>query len=108
MAVGRKGHRFTQALLATAAAAVILPVIAGSSTGNVPVDITLAMPGAGGPAETCISQSLSDETGALVRVTCPGGVFVSISPQPGARFIGTHGGAYSYYFGTAFGAANRS
>ncbi|SRR5258706_2876946 len=108
MVVGRKGHRITQALLAAAAAAAILPVIAGSSTGNVPVDITLAMPGAGGPAGTCISQSLSDETGAVVRVTCLGGVFVSISPQPGGRFVDTHGGAYSYHFGTAFGAANRS
>jgi hypothetical protein len=98
----------TQALLGTAAAAAILPVVAGSSSGNVVVDISLAMPGAQGQAGTCVSQTLSEETGAVVRVTCQDGVFVSITPAPGARFVGTHGGAYSYYFGPAFSNATRS
>jgi hypothetical protein len=93
------------ALLGMAAASGSLPAAAGSSSGAVPVAITLTMPGyvgppqAAGPTGTCVSESLSEETGAIVRVTCPGGVFVSIGPRPGGRFVGTHGGAYSYWFG---------
>jgi hypothetical protein len=102
------------ALLGVAAALASFPAGAGSISASVPVMITLSVPGApgvaptGGGTGTCVSQSLSEDTGALVRVTCPGGVFVSISPQPGARFVDTHGGAYSYYFGTSFGAINRA
>ena len=110
-----------RALLGVAAAAASFSASAGAISASVPVTITLTVPGApvdpGGGAPgadptggtgTCISQSLSEDTGALVRVTCPGGVFVNISPQPGARFVDTHGGAYSYYFGTSFGAVNRA
>jgi len=102
------------ALLGIAAATGSLPAAAGSSSGAVPVAITLTLPGYVGPpptvspTETCVSESLSEETGAVVRVTCPGGVFVSIGPRPGGRFVGTHGGAYSYYFGGTFGAMNRA
>lgn len=103
-------QRMTQALLGAAAAVVILPVLAGSSTGTVGVDIRLTVPGGGGPAPagSCISQTLSEQNGAIVRVSCQDGVFVSISPVPGGRFLATHGGAYSYYFGPGFGASNRS
>jgi hypothetical protein len=102
------------ALLGFAVAFGSLPAVAGSASGPVPVAITLSMPGYVGPppmvspSGTCVSQSLSDETGAVVRVTCPGGVFVSIGPRPGGRFVGSHGGAYSYYFGGSFGAINRA
>src|SRR5258706_12631321 len=85
MAVGRKGHRFTQALLAAAAAAAILPVIAGSSTGNVPVDITLAMPGAGGPAGAFHTQNPGGGDrggGAADRL---GGGVLRYSPAPPGR-----------------------
>jgi hypothetical protein len=102
------------ALLGIAAVTASVPAAAGSSSGAVPVTITVTMPGyvgpppMVGPTGTCVSESLSEETGAVVRVTCPGGVFVSISPRPGGRFVGTHGGAYSYYFGGSFGAVNRA
>src|SRR3954471_10126162 len=102
------------ALLWIVAATGSLPASAGSASGAVPVAITLTVPGYVGPPEvagptgTCVSESLSEEPGAVVRVTCPGGLFVSISPRPGGRFVDTHGGAYTYYFGGSFGAANRA
>ena len=101
------------ALLGIAAASGSLPAAAGSAGGAVPVAITLSLPGYVGPPPrvstgTCVSESLSEETGAVVRVTCPGDVFVSIGPRPGGRFVGSHGGAYSYYFGGSFGAINRA
>ncbi|NJS35282.1 MAG: hypothetical protein HC765_00765 [Brachymonas sp.] len=45
------------------------------------------------PRGICISSSLSQVTNAIVRVTCQGNQFVSIEPQPGRPFVGTHGGA---------------
>lgn len=44
----------------------------------------------------CISESLSQATGALVTVVCSNGQFVSISPRPGRPFAGTHGGAHRF------------
>ena len=44
----------------------------------------------------CISQSLSEQTNAVVRVLCGTSQFVSISPSPSRRFLGTHGGAFNY------------
>lgn len=78
---------------------------AGAGAGTFRVDITLANPGSPAPPATgiCTSQSLSDQTGALVQVVCSTGQFVSISPQPGAPFAGTHGGAFNYYFSPASG-----
>jgi hypothetical protein len=49
----------------------------------------------------CVSQSLSQSTGALVQVTCSTGQFVSIGPRPGAPFAGVHGGAFTYYLAPA-------
>jgi hypothetical protein len=101
------------ALLGFPAAFGSMQAIAGSASGAIPVAITLSMPGYVGPPPmvsptgTCVSETLSEETGAVVRVTCPGGVFVSIGPRPGGRFVGSHGGAYSYYFG-GFGGMNRA
>jgi hypothetical protein len=60
------------------------------------------------PSGVCTSDTLSERTGAIVRVVCATGQFVSIGPRPGGRFIGTHGGAYTYYFGPAFGALYRA
>jgi len=56
----------------------------------------------------CTSNTLSERTGAIVRVVCGTGQFVSIGPRPGGRFIGTHGGAYTYFFGPSFGALHRA
>ena len=44
----------------------------------------------------------------MVRVVCATGQFVSIGPRSGGRFIGTQGGAYTYFFGPSFGAIQRS
>lgn len=49
----------------------------------------------------CISQTLSLQTNALVRVVCGNGQFVSISTNPNARFLGTHGGAFRYAFSSS-------
>ena len=47
----------------------------------------------------CTSQTLSQATNAIVTVVCSSSQFVSIEPQPGKPFLGTHGGAFRYYFG---------
>ena len=60
------------------------------------------------PSGVCTSDTLSERTGAEVRVVCATGQFVSIGPRPGGRFISTHGGAYTYSFGPSFGAIQRS
>lgn len=44
----------------------------------------------------CISSSLSQQTNALVRVTCQGNEFVNIEARPGQAFVGTHGGAHRF------------
>ena len=48
------------------------------------------------PTGICISSSLSQQTNAIVRVTCQGNQFVSIEARPGQAFVGTHGGAYRF------------
>lgn len=45
----------------------------------------------------CVSQSLSDDTHAEVRVVCQTGQFVAIEPAPGKPFVGTHGSAYRFH-----------
>ena len=105
-----------------AALAASTPAAAGSASRSFGVNIVLTQPGFGGPGATatsvpndntntsgiCISDSLSQQTGALVRVVCANGQFVSIGPRPGQRFFGTHGGAYGYYFGPSYGAIHRT
>lgn len=102
------------------ALAASTPAPAGTASRTFGVNILLTQPGFGGPgvtatsvpdgnaSGTCISDSLSQQTGALVRVVCANGHFVSISPRPGQRFFGTHGGAYNYYFGPSYGAIHRT
>lgn len=99
------------------------PVVAGTAGANFGVAITLSNPSAvplptgsatatgspaGSPSGICISQSLSQTTGAVVQVVCRTGQFVSIAPRPGQRVFGTHGGAYGYYFGPSYGAIHRT
>jgi hypothetical protein len=97
------------------------PAAAGSLGANFGVAVTLnnpsgtaslpsaaALPAVGNSSGICFSDSLSQQTGALVRVVCANGQFVSISPRPGQRFFGTHGGAYGYYFGPSYGAIHRT
>jgi hypothetical protein len=101
-----------KAALGFAALAAASACFAGSTSGVFGVNISLSTgasgsssPGANGSG-VCISQTLSEENRAVVRVTCNPGYFVSISPIPGARFSGSHGGAYSFYFGSSYRSVN--
>lgn len=103
------------AVLVAAAAAATLSFAAGTVSGSFNVGIRLVPPGAGVPGAQpaadsgiCRSETLSERTGALVRVVCESGQFVSISPRPGRRFFGTHGGAFTFSFGPFFGSAQHS
>lgn len=49
------------------------------------------------PAGICISTSLSQQTHAIVKVTCSGEHFVSIEPRAGSQFLGVHGGAWRFH-----------
>lgn len=86
--------------------------VAGTSAGLFSVSITLNNPGfmvpsMPGPSEgvptlrseVCISETLSQQTQALVRVACGTGQFVSIAPWPGKPFLGAHGGTFRYSMG---------
>lgn len=95
-----------------------VPALAGTDSGFLSVNITLNKPGAvaapsssaaagirqsaGGWTPTCISETLSEQSNALVRVVCGSEQFVNITPLPGKVFLGTHGGALRYYFGSGF------
>jgi len=81
---------------------------AGTSTGQLSVNITLTGTNTGAAGSrgvntaaqsvpgVCISETLSERTNALVRVVCGTGQFVSITANPNARFLGTHGGAFRF------------
>ena len=96
---------------------------AGNDAGLLTVSISLSKPGfvvppgTGGsaagviqPAASCVSESLSAQNNALVRVVCATGQFVSIEPAPGKPFLGTHGGAFRFNMGagtvTSLGSYN--
>jgi hypothetical protein len=100
--------RSSRLALALAALAFSFNCAAGTSAGAFSVNISLSNPGAPStpgtpPGTVCVSQTLSDLTGALVQVLCSTGQFVSIGPRPGAAFI-AHGGAYSYYLSVGTGS----
>lgn len=97
-----------RAALCFAALIAASSCIAGAGSSDVSVNITLAT-GTVAPPEAsgvCVSQTLSEQNGAVVRVVCESGQFVSISPLPGGRFVGSHGGAYSFHFGSSYRAVN--
>ena len=95
-------------LIALALGALAAPSGAATVGGTFDVSISLTAPGTPPPpgggatptgsADFCVSQSLSDATGAIVRVVCKSGQFVSIEPRPGSPFLGVHGGAFRHYF----------
>jgi hypothetical protein len=103
-------HRIAAAI---AFAAIAAPCVAGSVGSAHNVRVTLVTPGLPpppvvtppGPASStgdlCVSQALSSATGAMVRVVCRSGQFVSIEPGPGTAFLGVHGGTFRYYFANA-------
>lgn len=91
------------------ASAVAEFCLAGTSAGLFSVSITLNKPGGvtvtpaaqasrSVASGVCISQTLSEQTNALVQIVCATEQFVSIAPVPGKRFLGTHGGAFRYNF----------
>lgn len=81
---------------------------AATSAGQFSVNITVngnnTVPGASSGVNTaaqsapgvCISQTLSEQTNAVVRVVCATGQFVSIAANPNARYLGTNGGAFRF------------
>lgn len=72
---------------------------AGQASSSFNVQIALNQPGSGSQAGICVSQTLSEQTNALVKVVCSSGQFVSIVPRPGKPFLGLHGGAFRYTYG---------
>ena len=97
-----------KAALGLACLCAVFTCVAGNDSASFNVKITLHRPGgsSSNAPGVCTSQSLSMENGAHVRVVCESGQFVSISPIPGLDFVGTHGGAYSYYFGSTLSGIN--
>jgi hypothetical protein len=97
--------------LGVAALAAASVCIAGATGGIFGVNISLNGGGSNSPSEdnssgVCISQTLSEQNNAIVRVVCESGQFVSISAIPGGRFVGSHGGAYTFYFGSSYRSVN--
>lgn len=95
-------------LAALAAAGICM---AGSASGTFGVNISLytgsgSSSGGSNSSGVCISQSLTEQNNAVVRVVCDTGQFVSISPIAGGRFVASHGGAYNFYFGSSYRAVN--
>lgn len=74
-----------------------------TSEGQLSVHIVLSDVNTTQPSKpgVCISQTLSRQTNALVRVVCGRGEFVSISANPNVRFLGTHGGAFRYFLNSS-------
>ncbi|HET7764027.1 MAG TPA: hypothetical protein VFK92_02950 [Burkholderiales bacterium] len=87
--------RSVRPILALVALSLSFECAAGVGSGTFRVNISVNEPG---KSALCVSQSLSQSTGALVQVLCSTGQFVSIGPRPGAPFAGVHGGAFTYYF----------
>lgn len=78
--------------------AVIVASQAATSTGQFSININLTGAGTGSTTSSgvCISETLSKQTNAVVRVVCGRQQFVSITTNPNTRFLGTHGGAFRF------------
>jgi hypothetical protein len=71
----------------------------GTATSRFAVTLEFRQP------DKCTSETLSQQTNAVVQVVCRSGNFVSIDPAPGKPFLGTQGGAFRYYFGVGSSGA---
>ena len=71
---------------------------AETQSSNFDVQITLNTPKVQG---ICTNQLQSQATNALVKVVCGAGQFVSIEAVPDRPFLGTHGGAHRFSFGSS-------
>ncbi|MFM9879133.1 MAG: hypothetical protein ACKVOO_01820 [Burkholderiaceae bacterium] len=78
-------------------AAFNAPALTASGSFNVVVNLTTYDPPLA--RGTCVSEALSNQTQASVRVVCGTSQFVSVEAVPGLPYVGTHGGAYRYTFG---------
>ncbi len=83
------------------ALAAVGSALAGTTPAAFIVSVKLDI---GGPA-ICISQSLSLQANAIVRVACKGGEFVSITRNPNLPFVGSNGAAFQYSFASGQGRA---
>ena len=72
---------------------VVTICAAGSDSARLNISIVLNPPSLSG---LCVSQTLSEQFGAVVRIVCATGQYVSITPLPGKRFPGSYGGAFRY------------
>jgi hypothetical protein len=100
-----------KAAVGFATLAAAFACFAGSTSSTFSVNISLYSGGSNSSSGSngsgvCISQSLTEQNNAVVRVVCDSGQFVSISPIPGGRFVGSHGGAYAFYFGSSYRSVN--
>lgn len=80
-----------------------------SSVGQFFVSITLN--GAGSvvvPVGSCVSQTLFNQLGAVVRVTCVDNPFVSIAPSIDMQLPGTFGSTFRYPLLSSSNSANLS
>lgn len=78
-----------------------------SSVGQFFVSVTLN--GAGSavvPAGSCVSQTLFNQIGAVVRVTCLDNPFVSIAPSIDTQFPGTFGSTFRYPLSSSLNSFN--
>lgn len=82
-------------------AALASPASAGDIRGSFNVNITLNDPPAASQG-VCISETLSAQTNAVVQVVCSSAQFVRIDPDPSKPFLGVHGGAFRYHFGSRY------
>jgi len=110
-----------QFALALALGALAAPGGAATTNGSFNVNINLLVPGGAptpppsggggtpsGVTDLCVSQTLSDATGATVRVVCSTGQFVSIEADQSQPYrLGVHGGAYRFYFANGMPASLR-
>jgi len=112
----------TALVLAFALGAFAAPSVAGTTSRSFDVDITLYPPGTvippvtppgggggmppGSANDLCVSQTLSDATGAIVQVVCTTGQFVNIEADRSQPYnLGVHGGAYRFYFANGLPAS---
>lgn len=83
--------------------------VAGANSSSLGVSITLSNPNVVAPPsviitpsqEVCVSETLSAQANAQVRVVCATGRVVTVSAIPGRPFLGTNGSAFRYVFAQA-------
>jgi hypothetical protein len=70
---------------------------AGAGTASARFSVGIVLHGMS--AGVCVSRSLSDAAGAIVKVDCDSNQFVSIEPDPGRPFLGSMSSIKRMWFG---------